>query len=52
MEMRDPAPGTPWKPDQYWVCPSCGRHYWTTYPTPPAAPASAAKPEPPPTPAG
>ena len=20
MELRDPAPGTPWKPDQFWVC--------------------------------
>jgi uncharacterized protein with PIN domain len=36
MEMRDPAAGMPWTPDQYWVCPACGRHFWTTYP-PPAA---------------
>jgi len=36
MDMRDPAAGMPWTPDQYWVCPACGRHFWTTYP-PPAA---------------
>jgi hypothetical protein len=44
MEMRDPQPGGPWKPDQFWVCPKCGRHFWTTYPNPPkaaAAPAAA-----------
>lgn len=35
MEMKDPAPGDPWKPDQYWVCPRCGRHFWSTYPNPP-----------------
>jgi hypothetical protein len=35
MEMRDPAPGAEWKPDQFWVCPRCGRHFWTTYPAPP-----------------
>jgi hypothetical protein len=35
MEMKDPAPGGPWKPDQFWVCPRCGRHFWTTYPAPP-----------------
>ena len=34
MEMRDPAPGEPWKPDQFWVCPACGRHFWSTYPDP------------------
>jgi len=38
MEMRDPGPGTPWTPDQFWVCNACGRHFWTTYPPPkPAA---------------
>jgi ribosomal protein L37E len=49
MEMRDPAPGGDWKPDQFWVCPRCGRHFWTTYAAPPkpagaatAAPASPA----------
>jgi hypothetical protein len=34
MEMRDPAPGMPWRPDQFWVCNSCGRHFWSTYPPP------------------
>lgn len=35
MEMRDPLPDGPWKPDQFWVCPACGRHFWTTYANPP-----------------
>jgi transposase-like protein len=35
MEMKDPVQGGPWKPDQFWVCPRCGRHFWTTYPAPP-----------------
>jgi hypothetical protein len=52
MELRDPAPGTPWKPDQFWVCAKCGRHFWSTYPPPkpkaapapaPAVPAAAAE---------
>jgi hypothetical protein len=34
MTMRDPAPGAAWAPDQFWVCPQCGRHFWTTYPPP------------------
>ena len=34
MDMRDPGPGMPWTPDQFWVCPRCGRHFWTTYPPP------------------
>ncbi|MES1254315.1 MAG: hypothetical protein ABUS56_01825 [Acidobacteriota bacterium] len=34
MEMRDPAPDRPWTPDQFWVCPTCGRHFWSTYPPP------------------
>ena len=34
MEMKDPAPDMPWTPDQYWVCPTCWRHFWTTYPPP------------------
>jgi ribosomal protein L37E len=34
MDLRDPAPGTAWKPDQFWVCPKCGRHFWSTYPPP------------------
>ncbi len=37
MEMKDPAPGEPWRPDQFWVCTRCGRHFWTTYANPPAA---------------
>jgi len=48
MEMRDPGEGTPWTPDQFWVCNKCGRHFWTTYPPPkaaaPPAPAPAAVP--------
>ena len=43
MEMRDPGEGTPWTPDQFWVCNKCGRHFWTTYPPPkPAAAAGTA----------
>ncbi|MBI2222790.1 MAG: hypothetical protein HYU53_16490 [Acidobacteria bacterium] len=38
MVMHDPAPGAPWRTDQFWVCPVCGRHFWTTYPAPPVAP--------------
>jgi hypothetical protein len=34
MDMRDPGPGMAWTPDQFWVCPRCGRHFWTTYPPP------------------
>jgi ribosomal protein L37E len=34
MELRDPGPGMPWTPDQFWVCNRCGRHFWTTYPPP------------------
>ncbi len=50
MELRDPAPGQPWPPQQFWQCASCGRNFWTTYPPPkkpkpkppkPAAPAEA-----------
>jgi ribosomal protein L37E len=36
MDMKDPAPGTPWRPEQFWVCRRCGRHFWTTYAAPPA----------------
>lgn len=39
MDMRDPGPGMPWTPDQFWTCPKCGRHFWSTYSTPAAAPA-------------
>jgi hypothetical protein len=43
MEMKDPTPDGPWRPDQFWVCPRCGRHFWSTYATPPvAAPAGGA----------
>jgi len=34
MDMRDPGPGMPWTPDQFWVCAKCGRHFWSTYPPP------------------
>jgi hypothetical protein len=49
MEMRDPLPDGPWKPDQFWVCPQCGRHFWTTYAAPPKP---AERPETPPAPTG
>lgn len=48
MEMRDPEPGGAWKPDQFWVCVTCGRHFWTTYPAAPK-PVEAAGPSAPPT---
>jgi transposase-like protein len=41
MEMKDPAPGAPWRPEQFWVCPKCHRHFWTTYTAPPGPPAAA-----------
>ena len=34
MELRDPLSVETWKPDQFWVCNRCGRHFWTTYPPP------------------
>jgi ribosomal protein L37E len=37
MEMKDPAPGDAWRPDQFWVCPRCGRHLWSTYAAAPHA---------------
>ena len=40
MTMVDPGPNDPWRPDQYWTCPKCGRHFWSTYPAP-AQPAAA-----------
>ena len=43
MDLTDPAPGDPWPPQQFWECPQCNRHFWTTYP--------AAKPAPKPKPA-
>jgi hypothetical protein len=61
MDLRDPAPGAPWVPQQFWVCPRCGRHFWTTYAsatpavkkdeTPAAAPAKPAATEAPAKPA-
>lgn len=46
MDLKDPAAGGTWTPDQFWVCPKCGRHFWSTYPPPKpktaAAPAPAA----------
>ena len=49
MDLTDPAPEDPWPPQQFWECPQCNRHFWTTYPAvkPPAAP----KPKPAPAPA-
>ena len=44
MEMKDPGPGDPWRADQFWVCPKCGRHFWSTYPNPAPAPAATAAP--------
>jgi hypothetical protein len=44
MELRDPAPGMPWTPDQFWVCPRCGRHFWSTYPPPKPKPVAATDP--------
>src|SRR6266702_1906186 len=32
MDMKDPGADMPWTPDQFWVCPKCGRHFWSTYP--------------------
>lgn len=45
MTMTDPGPGDAWRPDQYWVCLKCGRHFWSAYPDP-SAPAVAPKPAP------
>ena len=46
MDMKDPGPGMEWKSDQFWVCPKCGRHFWTTYPPPNREKPKAATPEP------
>ena len=41
MDLKDPGPEDPWPPQQFWECPSCNRHFWTTYPPPkPAKPAA------------
>ena len=37
MDLTDPGPGEAWKPDQFWTCLECGRHFWTTYPQPKTA---------------
>ena len=37
MNLTDPGPGEAWKPDQFWTCLECGRHFWTTYPPPKTA---------------
>ena len=37
MDLKDPGPGEAWKPDQFWVCLECDRHFWTTYPPPKTA---------------
>lgn len=49
MELKDPAPGQPWTPLQFWTCAYCGRNFWSTYPsaTGAAVPKSRPKPAPP-----
>jgi hypothetical protein len=47
MDLTDPAPEDPWPAQQFWECPQCNRHFWTTYPAikpakPAAKPAAAA----------
>ena len=37
MDLTDPGPGEAWKPDQFWICLECGRHFWTTHPSPKTA---------------
>ena len=40
MDLQDPGPEDPWPPQQFWECPKCNRHFWTTYPpVKPAKPA-------------
>jgi hypothetical protein len=46
MDLRDPPPGSPYQPVQFWVCARCGRHFWTTYPQPKDKPAPEASPAP------
>ena len=46
MELRDPVSVETWRPDQFWVCPTCGRHFWTTYPPPKPAASPASAPAP------
>ena len=41
MDLTDPAPEDPWPAQQFWECPQCNRHFWTTYPAvKPAKPAA------------
>ncbi len=42
MDLKDPVSIAAWTPSQFWVCPKCGRHFWSTYPAP--VPREAAKP--------
>ena len=45
MDLKDPGPNDDWPPTQFWECPECGRHFWTTYPPPKKpAPSKAAEP--------
>ena len=46
MALRDPGPEDPWQPQQFWECPVCNRHFWTTFPA--AKPAKPAPKAPPP----
>ena len=46
MDLKDPGPQDPWPPQQFWECPACNRHFWTTYP-----PVKPPKPKPAPKPA-
>ena len=50
MDLKDQGPDEPWPPQQFWECPQCGRHFWTTYPPPkkpaPAKTETSAKPTP------
>ena len=47
MELKDPGPDDVWTAQQFWECPVCGRHFWTTYPPPKKpVPPKAVKPAP------
>lgn len=30
MDLADPGPDEAWTLCQFWVCPACDRHFWTT----------------------
>ncbi len=34
MSQKDPLTRENWPAQQFWECPECGRHFWTTYPPP------------------